>query len=202
MPGHNRRVAIRLGAGFGIIAAIWLSIPPSIAAYVSATEPGEHFASQGHCHIGDLCPPRPDGYEKFPYNSDPPTSGPHEERFPTTFISEKPPPKRILVHILEHGNVELLYNKDASPELIGKLRTYAMLYDMPFWKLQTPASPGADVGEQLERAQAVFVAPYPNMMHKIALVAWTRLDAFDDFDRERIDRFVKPWVGNAQNVRQ
>jgi hypothetical protein len=106
------------------------------------------------------------------------------------------------VHILEQGNVEILYNKDASPGLVGNLCNYAMLNDMPLWKLQTPASPGADVGEQLEQVQAIFVAPYPDMMHKIALTAWSRFDAFDDFDRERIDRFVKAWVGNARNARQ
>ena len=70
--------------------------------------PGQFFPSQGHCHIGESCPPRADHYEGFPYNSDPPTSAPHEEHFPTTFVSEQPLPRRILVHILEHGNVVIL----------------------------------------------------------------------------------------------
>ena len=197
------------GVAFGIALAIVgvagtkLSIRDALVPVAAAQEaPGQFFPSQGHCHIGEFCPPRGDNYEQYPYNSDPPTSGPHEERFPTTFISDAALPKRILVHILEHGNVEILYNKDASPDLIKELRDYAMQYDFRFWMLQTPQSPGADVGEQLEAAQAVFVAPYPNMTHKIAVVAWTRLATLDAYDRGRIDRFVKAWVGNAQNARQ
>ena len=164
--------------------------------------PGQFFPSQGHCHIGQSCPSRDDQYENYPYNSDPPTSGPHEERFPTAFILDAPLPKRILIHIQEHGNVVILYNKHASAELVDQLRAYARAYDQRYWYLQIPQRPGSDVGEQLEAAQAVFVAPYPDMPHTIALVAWTRLDGFDTYDQTRIDRFVQAWVGNAQNARQ
>ncbi len=183
----------------GTKLAVWDALVPTASAQEA---PGQFFPSQGHCHLGESCPSRADNYELYPYNSDPPTSGPHEERFPTTFVSETALPKQILVHVLEHSNVEILYNKDASPDLIRELRDYAKQYDFRFWMLQTPQSPGADVGEQLEVAQAVFVAPYPNMTHKIALAAWTRLDAFDAYDQGRIDRFVKAWVGNAQNAHQ
>lgn len=195
--------ALWFAMAFAAVAGTKLSIGDALVSVAAAQDSaGQFFPSQGHCHIGESCPPREDNYELYPYNSDPPTSGPHEERFPTTFISDTALPKRILVHILEHGNVEILYNKDASPELIKKLRDYAMRYDFRFWMLQTPQSPGADVGEQLEAAQAVFVAPYPDMAHEIAAVAWTRLDTFDAYDQGRIERFVKAWVGNAQNARQ
>ena len=188
-----------------VAATLSLLLAPSRASAAPPEGPGQFFPSQGHCHIGESCPPRADRYEGFPYNSDPPTSGPHEERFPTTFISEQPLPRRILVHILEHGNVVILYNRDAPPELVEKLRAYARSYDFRYWRLQTPKTPGADVGEQLETAQAVFVAPYPgmaSMAYVIALVAWTRVDAFNDYDQKRIDRFVKAWVGNAENAKQ
>lgn len=183
------------------VAVIALLAPPP-AFGGSLQGPGQFFPSQGHCHIDESCPPRADSYEGFAYNSDPATSGPHEERFPTTFISESPLPKRILVHILEHGNVLILYNRNASAAQIEKLRNYAQRYDFRFWRLQQPLSPGADVGEQLEVAQAVFVAPYPAMSHTVALVAWTRLETLDDYDEDRINRFAKAWVGNAANARQ
>lgn len=204
MPRRERRMSSTrtVAAGLGALLFTWLPSPSSSAAEADFGMPGAHFPSQGHCHIGGSCPPRADNYELFPYNSSPPTSGPHEERFPATFISDQPIPERILVHILEHGNVEILYNDSASPELIKKLRDYAMRYDFRFWGLQTPQTPGADVGEQLEAAQAIFVAPYPNMVHKVALAAWTRLDTIDDYDRDRIDHFVRAWVGNAQNAGQ
>lgn len=193
-----RRSEHLLAVALGLVTIV----AQSQAVGAVTDEPGQHYQSQGHCHIGVSCPARADGYEQYPYNSNPPTSGPHEERFPTTFISEAPLPRRILVHILEHGNVVILYNSKASPALVDKLRSYAQGHDFRYWGLQQARSPGADVGEQLEAAQAVFLAPYPDMPYTIALTAWTRLDAFDAYDPKRIDRFVRAWVGNAQNASQ
>lgn len=198
-PGTTQR---RLRGSLTPVVALVFLLVPSLARSGAPDGPGQFFPSQGHCHIGESCPPRADSYEGFPYNSDPPTSGPHQERFPTTFISESPLPKRIVVHILEHGNVLILYNGKASTAQIEKLRSYARRYDFRFWRLQQPLSPGADIGEQLETAQAVFLAPYPAMSDTIALVAWTRLETLDDYDEDRINRFAKAWVGNAANARQ
>jgi hypothetical protein len=33
------------------------------------------------------------------------------------------------------------------------------------------------------------------MRHRIALTAWTRLDAFDEFDEGRIHRFIRVYRG-------
>ena len=41
----------------------------------------------------------------------------------------------------------------------------------------------------------VVLAPYPGMPHRIALTAWTRLDAFDEFDESRIVRFISRYKG-------
>ena len=41
----------------------------------------------------------------------------------------------------------------------------------------------------------VILAPYPTMKSRIALTAWTRIDAFDEFDEKRIVRFVKAYRG-------
>ena len=41
----------------------------------------------------------------------------------------------------------------------------------------------------------VILAPYPGMRTRIALTAWTRLDAFDDFDEARIVRFIRAYRG-------
>ena len=177
------------------------SIPTQPAAF-SLEGPGQHFPSQGHCHIGINCPGPASQYANYPYDSNPPTSGPHIEKFPDAFILGQPLPKAILVHILEHGNVVILYNPHANKGLVDRLRAYVRAMDQPVWFLQTPQQPGADVGEQLEQAQALFVAPYPDMPHKIALVAWTRLDAFDTYNPQRVARFVRAWLGNSQNVSQ
>ncbi len=175
-----------------VVALVFLLVP-SLARSGAPDGPSQFFPSRGHCHIGEFCPPRADSYEGFPCNSDPSTSGPHKERFPTTFISESPLPKPILVHILERGSVLILYNRNASTAQRDNFR---------FWRLQPPLSPGADVGEQLEAAQTIFVAPYPAMSHTIALVAWTRLETLDAYNEDRSNRFAKTWVGNAANARQ
>ena len=41
----------------------------------------------------------------------------------------------------------------------------------------------------------VILAPYPGMKTRIALTAWTRLDAFNDFDESRIRRFITAYRG-------
>lgn len=39
------------------------------------------------------------------------------------------------------------------------------------------------------------MAPYPKLDTKIALTAWTRIDKFNDFDEERIQKFIKAFKG-------
>jgi hypothetical protein len=41
----------------------------------------------------------------------------------------------------------------------------------------------------------VFMAPYPDMEHRIALTAWTRIDTLDEFDEQRIQRFIRAYRG-------
>ena len=41
----------------------------------------------------------------------------------------------------------------------------------------------------------VILAPYPGMTHKIALTAWTRLEALEEFDEGRVKRFIEAYRG-------
>jgi hypothetical protein len=41
----------------------------------------------------------------------------------------------------------------------------------------------------------VLLAPYPGLKTRLALTAWTRLDAFDEFDEARIERFIRAYRG-------
>jgi len=47
----------------------------------------------------------------------------------------------------------------------------------------------------------VVLAPYPPMKPKIALTAWSRIDAFDDFDERRIVRFIEAYRGIDHHAR-
>ncbi len=178
-----------------IVFVVLIVITRSVASPVglNGSSPGQFFPSQGHCHIGVDCPGPASQYANFAYNSNPPTSGPHEEIFPSTLILDQPISKPMLVHLLEHGNVALLYNDKAPQDVVQQLKDYATTYD----KL-----PVSDVQAKLEAGQAVFVAPYPGMTEPIALVAWTRLESLSQYDQAEIDQFTKAWVGNAQNAQQ
>jgi hypothetical protein len=189
---------MRFGAGalIAIIvfaALVWISRGLASPFGPNDGRPGEFFPSQGHCHIGQDCPGPVAQYDNFAYNSNPPTSGPHEEIFPSALILDQPISKPMLVHLLEHANVGLLYNDKAPQDVIQKLKDYATAYDN---------LPVTDVQAKLEAGQAVFVAPYPDMAQPVALVAWTRLESLSGYDQAQIDQFVKAWVGNQQNAQQ
>lgn len=40
-----------------------------------------------------------------------------------------------------------------------------------------------------------MLAPYPGMDTRIALTAWQRIDRLDEFDEERIERFIHAYRG-------
>jgi hypothetical protein len=156
---------------------------------------GTHYPSQGHKHFdtGEST--------NFAYNSDPPTSGPHKEAFNDSFNSPTPLPKWVQVHLLEHGNVLLQYNCNC-PDIAGALYQIAYTYDsklVPPSQLQPLPQ---DVQSAEESGQAVIVAPYPGMKHKIAVTAWTRLGTLDTIDQAKIQSFIDAYLHNQANASQ
>ncbi len=82
-------------------------------------------------------------------------------------------PGGVKVMLVEDGGVAVKYNcPRGCPELLNRLETVARRYPTP-----------------------VILAPYPSMGHRIALTAWTRIDAFDEFDEARIVRFIDAYRG-------
>ncbi|HWP34006.1 MAG TPA: DUF3105 domain-containing protein, partial [Thermodesulfobacteriota bacterium] len=137
--------------------------------YARLTEPvtWQTFPDQGNLHL-----PGPDSVWDG-YNSDPPTSGPHAPQRPAWGIHWQPLSKALQVHALEDGGVLVQYNcPTGCPELRDRLA--AIVRDYP---------------------EYVILAPYPGMKHRIALTAWTKLDAFDEFDEKRIRRFIERFRG-------
>jgi hypothetical protein len=101
----------------------------------------------------------------------PPTSGPHLPYIAPWGVHTKPIPDELQVHNLEDGGVVVQYNCDC-PEVAEKLAEVVRRYD-----------------------RFVVLAPYPKMKSRIALTAWTRLETLEEFDAERIDRFIKAYRG-------
>jgi hypothetical protein len=163
-PPPSRRRAWVIGAVIAVVAAGAVGY---FTYRAMAALPGVALPSQGNAHI-DL-PTEP----HVPYNSDPPTSGPHLPYIAPWGIHTEPLTKELQVHNLEDGGVMVQYNcPTPCPDLVAKLK--AIVDGFP---------------------DHVILAPYPGMKTRIALTAWTRIDAFDNFDESRIVRFIKAYRG-------
>lgn len=131
--------------------------------------PGQFFDDQGQEHLAP-------GQTYDFYNSDPPTSGPHAPAPVDWGIYDTPIPKETLVHNAEHGGSLILYNcPGGCPDLVRQLTSTAESY--------------------LAEGRKLVLAPYPGMDSKIALVAWTYLDTFDELDAGRIIQFMDADMG-------
>jgi hypothetical protein len=154
--------------------------------------PGGQFPSQGRDHVTE------DVWSKFQYNSNPPTSGPHDPVWTASGIYNVPVGDGHLVHSLEHGYVEISYNCDVSGGTVEYNATASAQLSSPsavtsdLWKrkdCQELAQKLSDLANE-KRLWKLIVVPRPTLDTKIALTAWTWLDKFNDFDRVRIIRFI------------
>lgn len=142
------------------------------------TPPGRAVPSLGNSHIQNAGDPH------VPYNSVPPTSGPHLHFIAKWGVSKTPIPDELQVHNLEDGGVMIQYNCDpvkdgkACAELAARLEPFAKNFNR------------------------VIVAPYLKMKTPIALTAWGRIDTMDKFDEARIERFIKAYMGIDHHPRE
>ena len=161
--GLERRRRRWIAVGAVVVTAV--AVVGYFAWRATADLPGTAVPDQGNLHIQAATQPH------LPYNSDPPTSGPHLPYIAPWGIHTAPIAKEVQVHNLEDGGVLVQYNCDC-PELVAKLKAIVKRYD-----------------------KEVILAPYPGMKSRIALTAWGRIDTFDDFDEARIVRFIKAYRG-------
>lgn len=210
----GRTITLSLAALFvvGLIVLVILSFmhqnaPVAVAASPAASPtvtprptpretPGMHIPSQGNPGH-DKSDPNDTAVAGFKYNSDPPTSGMHLERFADALLNTQPLPKWLQVHLLEHGNVLLQYSC-TCPDIAGALSQLATTYnnrELPAGQTQFTAESTQAV---LEHGAGVVVAPYPNMKYKIALTAWRRLEPLDLFDQNKIMRFINAYLANPE----
>jgi len=132
--------------------------------------PGKFYPNQGQEHLAP-------GETFDGYNSNPPTSGPHDPQPVEWGVYDSPIPKEKLVHNLEHGGMLILYNcPGGCPELVQQLQQFGERY--------------------VTGGQKVVVAPYPGMDSRLALVAWTYLDTFDELDPARVAQFIEADLGS------
>lgn len=151
----------------GSVVVIAVVVVGYFAYRAVADLPGSPVPDLGNKHI--QTPDEPHA----PYNSDPPTSGPHLPYIAPWGIHTEPISKELQVHNLEDGGVMVQYScPSGCPDLVAKLRSVVARYP-----------------------EHVILAPYPGMKTRIALTAWTRIDTFDQFDELRISRFITAYRG-------
>jgi len=126
--------------------------------------PGKFYPDQGQQHLAP-------GETFDGYNSNPPSSGPHDPQPVPWGFYDQPVPKEKLVHNLEHGGKLVLYNPSTvAPDVVEQLRLF---------------------GERYVTGGAKLVgAPYPDMQSQFALVSWTYVDTFDELDPDRVAQFL------------
>ena len=175
--------ARRSGRGVrGLVGpAIVVALVAAVAALVVLDEPlpGTEFQSLGNRHLASVEEPH------SPYNSSPPSSGPHFGGLAPWTAHDDPVPPELFVHNLEDGGIVLAYDcPDACPEIV------------------------AGLSERLEEGR-VLVTPYDGIAdtsgtsRRIAAVAWTRVLYLDDLDGEsadELDTFISLFEGVDHHV--
>jgi hypothetical protein len=162
----RRRILPRQRTALAVAAVVLAAIVVGYFAYrAQANLPGAQLPDQGNLHIASADSPH------VPYNSDPPTSGPHLSYIAPWGVHTRPIVRELQVHNLEDGGVLVQYNCEC-PDLVAKLKAIVQRYD-----------------------KYVILAPYPGMKPRIALSAWTRLDTLEELDEARIKRFIEAYIG-------
>lgn len=162
----RRKSAVWVIVGLAVVAAL-------IAFIVTRPPPpGIVFTDLGNLHLQDPSEPH------TPYNSQPPSSGPHWGGLAQWGESEEPVPAEVFVHNLEDGGIVLAYDCEAGcDEITDGMRE--TLEELGVDRLvMTPYSGIVDPDGQARPG---------------AIVAWTRVLYIDDWSPDtesQVDQFI------------
>lgn len=137
--------------GIGVIGVLW------VIRYMMTPPPGTKMPDQGREHVSQ------EQIADYSYNSNPPTSGPHDPDWIRPGVYTEPQNKGKLIHSLEHGYV-VIYYKTPSKQLEDVVRD--------------------------KKLKKLILVPQPDLDATIALTAWTHIDKLNDFDAARIGKFI------------
>ncbi len=156
-------VVIPLALVAGLI--IWSATRP---------RPGVQLPDQGNRHL------KIQTEAHVPYNSKPPTSGPHTGKAPWGMASTQLPDE-IQVHNLEDGGVIIHYDPaQVNTSTIAALEAIVKPYYL--------------------KSKNVILEPYANLDSPIVLTAWTRLQKLDAPDKRLIQQFINAYLGIDHHV--
>ena len=155
--------------------------------------PGLQFESQGREHVKE------EEWSKFPYNSNPPTSGPHDGVWTTTGVYDTEQADGHLIHSLEHGYIVVSYNCGGVGMADGREKKATASTSEANLEIGKPPLSEKECNtlkKQLsdlankKRIWKLVVVPRPGLDSRIALTAWTYLEKLDKFDDGRINAFI------------
>ena len=129
---------------------------------------GDKHPDQGQKHLQP-------GEQHDPYNSDLPSSGPHNPAPAPWGSKDSELPDETLVHNLEHGGIVIAYKPDLPADDLKQLK--GLFAQLP------PSS-------QFNEVKAVLV-PRAGNTHPIQLAAWTYTLNLDQFDAAKIKQFYE-----------
>jgi hypothetical protein len=176
MPRKYIYIAAAVGLA-GIILA-WLyfeSIRPL---------PGQKQADLGRGHV-------PVGTQ-VDYKTNPPTSGPHYEQWTKAGVYDQPLDDRNLVHSLEHGYIVMSYRCNQA---LSQGESTPSAEASPSGQIDSPEDCNTRKAN-LEKVynekgtKKIIVVERQMMESDYALAAWNYLDSFNDFDKNRVVRFI------------
>ncbi|MEP7358026.1 MAG: DUF3105 domain-containing protein [Anaerolineales bacterium] len=168
----RRRRMILIWAGVAVIFVAMLGY----LVYKQAqppNRPGQDVTVQGRDHIAE-------GVPHDPYNSDPPTSGPHYAQPAQAGFYDDAPADEYLVHSMEHGYVIIWYNcaqytAGTCDDLKAKVR-------------DTLSRAGVSA---ISGTLKLIAVPRPSMPQVLALTAWGRIDKLTQYNASEIIDFIK-----------
>ena len=140
---------------------------------------GQSVAQQPATHI-ELGDPHE------PYNTDPPTSGPHAAPVRAGFYDEALPDEN-LVHNLEHGYVIIWFNCSSLDEA-GCQSLKTQIKDVIY--RTKPVAFTTD-------AKKLIAVPRLGLDALIALTSWGRIDKLTSFDEAEIAQFINDFRNKA-----
>lgn len=162
----RKKKAQKIFGLLGVLIAVGLLIGWFIwnASIRSKNLPGEFIPDQGRRHVSDR--------NHEPYNSNPPTSGPHFPQPAEWGVYKEEIPDEVLVHNLEHGGIWISYKPGLPEDIIAKLESFHEKY-----------------------GRKIIVAPRSANDSDIALAAWSRLDKFSasEYSDERVEKFIRAY---------
>ena len=131
--------------------------------------PGVRQEDQGREHI-------PEGGSHAPYNTFPPTSGWHYDRWASWGIKSEPLAEELFIHNMEHGGVILHYNCPNGCQ-----------------------NEVESMSEIVRRTDETILMPNPNMDSRFAVTAWNWLMTMEVYDDSMAREFVRSHL-NSPNA--